>query len=253
MGGRLLKIWSVVVLTALIAFTALPGIAKPKDTLVIGISQFPRNFNPNIESMLAKSYVLAMTRRPLTVYDADWNLQCMLCVDLPSFENGTAKRETTVAGKAGIAVTYTLRTDATWGDGTPVTTKDVVFTWELGRNRKTGFGNLELYERITSIDVHDDKKFTLHVNKYTCEYAAMAGLNSCPPISRRQTPLRRKTIGSKAPTKRIRPTPASGTVPIESPRSRRDRISFWSAIRPGGAKSPRSNRLSSRPSKTPPP
>ena len=40
-------------ITAALLWTAAPAIAK--DTLVIGISQFPRNFNPNIESMLAKS------------------------------------------------------------------------------------------------------------------------------------------------------------------------------------------------------
>lgn len=104
----------------------------------------------------------------------------MLCVDLPNLAAGTAQRETTADGKPGIAITYTLRGDAKWGDGTPITTRDVVFTWELGRNRNTGFGNLELFERITSIDVHDDKRFTLHVNKYTCEYAAMGGLNLLP-------------------------------------------------------------------------
>lgn len=165
------------VLVIMVSFTERPF---AKDTLIIGISQFPRNFNPNIESMLAKSYVLAMTRRPLTVYDANWKLQCLLCVDLPDLATDTAKRETTADGKPGIAVTYTLRSDAKWGDGTPITTRDVVFTWELGRNRNSGFGNLELFERITSIDVHDDKKFTLHVNKYTCEYAAMGGLNLLP-------------------------------------------------------------------------
>jgi peptide/nickel transport system substrate-binding protein len=177
MFKRTARLWVFGVLAVMLAFAA-PSFAK--DTLVIGISQFPRNFNPNIESMLAKSYVLSMTRRPLTVYDSDWKLQCMLCVDLPDLETGTAKRETTADGKPGIAVTYTLRGDAKWGDGTPITTRDVVFTWELGRNRNTGFGNLELYERITSIDVHDDKRFTLHVNKYTCEYAAMGGLNLLP-------------------------------------------------------------------------
>lgn len=172
--------WVFGLLAALALALSSPAAAKPKDTLVIGISQFPRNFNPNIESMLAKSYVLAMTRRPLTVYGADWTLQCMLCVDLPDLAKGTAKQETTADGKPGIAVTYTLRNDANWGDGTPITTRDVVFTWELGRNRKTGFGNLELFERITSIDIHNAKRFTLHVNKYTCEYAAMGGLELLP-------------------------------------------------------------------------
>jgi len=155
--------------------------AQPaRNTLVIGISQFPRNFNPNIESMLAKSYILAMARRPLTAYDADWKLICMLCTELPTYENGRAKNEKTADGKDGIAITYTIRPDAVWGDGVPVTTTDVRFTWEVGRNAKSGFGNLELYERIVAIDAIDDKTFTLHVNKRTCEFAAMSGLQILP-------------------------------------------------------------------------
>ena len=158
---------------------ALPASAA-KDELVIGISQFPSNFNPNIDNMLAKAYVLGMARRPITVYDANWKLICMLCTELPRIEKGTAVPEKTADGKDGIAVTFTLRPDAEWGDGVPVTTKDVVFTWEVGRNPKTGVGNLEMYQRITSIDVKDDRTFTLHVNKRTCDYDAINDFDLLP-------------------------------------------------------------------------
>jgi len=155
-------------LTALTLTVSTP--ARAKDTLTIGISQFPSNFNPLINAMTAKSYIVDMARRPFTVYDANWKLICMLCTELPSLEKGTAKYETTADGKPGIAVTYTIHPDYVWGDGTPMTTKDVLFTWEVGRNPKSGAGNFELFSRITSIDVKDDKTFTLHVNKRTCDY-----------------------------------------------------------------------------------
>ena len=99
------KSWIIGLLAVLVIMVSFTERPFAKDTLIIGISQFPRNFNPNIESMLAKSYVLAMTRRPLTVYDANWKLQCLLCVDLPDLATDTAKRETTADGKPGIAVT----------------------------------------------------------------------------------------------------------------------------------------------------
>ena len=178
--GSLSPKWfcSIAVALAIVASTA--AMAEPKNTLVIGISQFPRNFNPNIESMLAKSYILAMARRPLTAYDADWTLICMLCTEVPTYENGRAKNELTADGKDGIAITYTIRPGATWGDGVPVTTADVRFTWEVGRNAKSGFGSLELFQRITAIDKIDDETFTLHINKRTCEFAAMSGLQVLP-------------------------------------------------------------------------
>lgn len=157
---------------------AAPSIAK--DTLVIGISQFPRNFNPNIESMLVKSYILAMARRPFIVYDADWKLKCMLCVELPDLKNGTAKIEQTKDGKKGVAITYTIQPNANWGDGVPVTTKDVLFTWKIGRDKRTGFSNIEPFERVTSIDVHDDKKFTVHASKFTCDYRTRYSIGVLP-------------------------------------------------------------------------
>jgi peptide/nickel transport system substrate-binding protein len=151
-----------------------------RDQLVIGITQFPASFHPNIDSMLAKTYILALTRRPLTTYDKNWRLICMLCVKLPTIENGLATPEKTPDGKQGIAVTYTIRADANWGDGTPVTTKDVVFTWQVGRHRKSGVSNMELYRSLYKIDVKNSKTFTLHFDKLTFEYNAINGLNLIP-------------------------------------------------------------------------
>ena len=151
-----------------------------KDELVIGITQYPSTFHPNIDSMLAKTYVLSFTRRPFTAYDKDWKLVCMLCVKLPTIENGLAVPEKTPKGKQGIAVTYTIRGDARWGDGTPVTTKDVVFTWKVGRHPKTGVSNLEFYRSLYKVDARDDKTFTLHFDKLTFDFSAINGFELIP-------------------------------------------------------------------------
>jgi peptide/nickel transport system substrate-binding protein len=151
-----------------------------KDELVIGMTQFPSTFHPNIDSMLAKTYVLSMTRRPFTMFDPKWQLICMLCAELPTIKNGLAVRETTPEGKPGVAVTYTIRPGTTWGDGTPVTTKDVVFTWQVGRHPLSGVGNLELYRSLYKIDVKDDRTFTLHFDKLTFQYNAINDFRVLP-------------------------------------------------------------------------
>ncbi|MBI3453091.1 MAG: peptide ABC transporter substrate-binding protein, partial [Rhodospirillales bacterium] len=130
---RLIAAGIVLLLAFGAAFASRPA-ATARDELTIGITQFPATFHPNIDSMLAKSYILAMTRRPLTVYDKDWKLVCLLCTELPTIENGLAKTIDLPEGKQGIAVTYTIQPGATWGDGVPVTTDDVLFTWEVGRH-----------------------------------------------------------------------------------------------------------------------
>lgn len=161
-------------------FLAAERPAAAKDDLTIGFTQYPATLHPSIESMLAKTYVLDMVRRPFTAYDKDWQLICMLCVTLPSIENGLAVPEDLPDGKKGIAVTYTIQPKATWGDGVPVTTKDVLFTYELGKHPQSGVTSGEMYRRILKIDVKDDKTFTMHMDRLTFEYAAINDFNVLP-------------------------------------------------------------------------
>ncbi|MEE9139907.1 MAG: peptide ABC transporter substrate-binding protein [Alphaproteobacteria bacterium] len=170
---------------ALALATPTPARAAERDELVIGVTQFPSTFHPSIDAMLAKSYVLYMTRRPFTVFDPKWELVCMLCTELPSLENGRARLEELPEGVGdgrtqGIAVTYTIRDGATWGDGVPVSTADVVFTWEVGRHPLSGVSNAELYRRILRVDVHDERSFTFHVDRVSFEYNAINDFNLLP-------------------------------------------------------------------------
>ncbi len=159
-------------LTAL--FLLLPGALAARD-LKIGVSQYPATFNPLNEASVVQSYVNGMTRRPVTVYDQEWTLVCKLCVELPSFENGLAVPETLADGGKGVAVTYELNAEATWGDGTPVSSDDVVFTWQVGKDPLSGVVSAEGYRRILAIDVLDPKRFTLHLDRITYDYNAFGG------------------------------------------------------------------------------
>jgi len=164
---------------AVLLLAALPAHAA-KDRLVIGITQYPSSFHPNIDSMLAKSYVLGLARRPITVYDRKWNLVCMLCTELPTMKNGLAKREKTPGGKDGVAVTYKLDPKAVWGDGTPITATDVRFTWDVGRHPKSGVSNTEFYRSLYKIDEVDTKTVTLHFDKLTFRYNDVSGFDLLP-------------------------------------------------------------------------
>ncbi|MFZ2005976.1 MAG: peptide ABC transporter substrate-binding protein [Stellaceae bacterium] len=143
------------------------------DQLTIGISQFPPALNPDLEAVAAKSYVLGFVLRPFTVFDADWKLVCLLCTELPSFENGRAVKTQLPDGKMGVDLTYTIRPDAMWADGVPVTTDDVEFTYEFGRNKQSAVANAEMYREILGVDVKDDRTFTLHWDRLSFNYAAI--------------------------------------------------------------------------------
>ncbi len=168
----MIRAFAIAVLLSFAA--ALP--AGAKERLVIGMTQFPSTLHPLIDSMLAKSYALAMGLRPFTAYDPEWRLICMLCTELPTIENGGAVRETTAEGKEGLAVTYTIRPDARWGDGVPVTTKDVAFAVEVGKHPQSGVASAELFRRILKLEIHDDRRFTLHLDRVTFDYNDIGGL-----------------------------------------------------------------------------
>ncbi|HEX2887074.1 peptide ABC transporter substrate-binding protein [Vineibacter terrae] len=159
---------------------ALVRPAAAKDELVIGMTQYPSSFNPNIGSMLAKSLVEGMTLRPVTAWDPDWKLVCLLCTELPTIENGGAVIEEYAPGKKGIAVTYTLRPDLKWGDGTPVSTRDVAFTLEVGKHPQSGVAAAEGYRRILKLDIKDDRTFTFHTDRVTFDYNALGDFRLLP-------------------------------------------------------------------------
>lgn len=164
-------------------WTANPARAarmRPPDELAIGITQFASTLNPLIDPMVAKVYVLGLARRPLTTYDAQWKLVCMLCVTLPSFDNGLAEKVDLGGGKTAVKLTYQLQPEARWGDGVPVTTEDVRFSYEVGRNPQTGVADTELYRRIVKLEVKDAKTFTVTLDRLTFDYAALNDFEILP-------------------------------------------------------------------------
>jgi peptide/nickel transport system substrate-binding protein len=144
--------------------------AQSHDALTIGISQFPSTLHPMFDSMAAKSYVLAMARRPLTTYDKDWNLVCLMCETLPTFENGGAKRVALPDGKEGVEVVFRLKDGFKWGDGTPVSPRDAILSWEIGRHPRSGVAGGEGYRRIVSVVAKDAHTIAFTSDRVTFTY-----------------------------------------------------------------------------------
>ena len=203
------RILAALALAALLA--AAPGGAGARDRLTIGMTQFPSTLNPVIDSMLVKSYVLAMARRQISIFDHDWKTVCRLCTELATFENGRAEAfdhlddDGKPTGERGVRVRFTLRDDAFWGDGVPVTAKDVVFAWKVGRHPDTGVADRRSFLDILDIEVHDDKNFTIVNRKLDYRYYAMNGFELLPahleePAFAVPREYRRRTLYETDPT-----------------------------------------------------
>ncbi|MGE5152108.1 MAG: peptide ABC transporter substrate-binding protein, partial [Rhodospirillaceae bacterium] len=61
------------------------------DELVIGMNTAPGTLNPLLNSMLSGAFINSVTERPITAFDPDWKLVCLLCTELPTVENGRAR------------------------------------------------------------------------------------------------------------------------------------------------------------------
>lgn len=159
-------------LAAMLAWAA-PAAAQSRTELTIGMTQYPATLHPLGESMLAKSYVNYMAMRPISGPDLEWTTQCFLCTELPTLQNGRAAVTTRADGTRGISVRFTLPAEAKWADGRPLTTEDVVFTWEVGRHPQSGVAAPDIFRRIERVEVHDAQNFTLHFNVVSYDYNSL--------------------------------------------------------------------------------
>ncbi len=166
-------------LLTLIAVLALQMPSARAERLTIGVSQYAATLNHLLEASVAQSYLLGMTLRPLTFYDADWTLVCGICVRLPTFDNGLAQRQPLENGGEGVAVTYEIKPDLVWDDGTPVTAKDLRLAWEIGRDRAVGAIVGESFRRILEATVVDDHTITFLIDHVPFDYNA-SGLMPLP-------------------------------------------------------------------------
>lgn len=140
--------------------------------LTIGVSQYPSTLNPLIESAVAKSYILGFSHRSLVRYNHEWVSECQTCETLPSIANGLAKLETTADGLPGMAVTWVLKEDQFWGDGTPVTTADYALAREVGQHPQSGAIGMEVWRSMIDLEIVDERTMVIHLDRRTFQYDA---------------------------------------------------------------------------------
>ncbi|EKU97268.1 ABC-type dipeptide transport system, periplasmic component [Leptolyngbya sp. PCC 7375] len=107
--------------------------------------QAPTILNPHLSNGFKDAEASRITLEPLASFDAVGNLRPFLAVEIPSVENGGVASD-------GTSVTWTLRSDVLWSDGTPFTAEDVVFTYGLLSNPNVGSTTAGVYATIDSVE-----------------------------------------------------------------------------------------------------
>ena len=131
--------------------------AQPHDQLVIGMGSFPASLHPLIGGQSSREYLLGAARRRVTNLDGDGRNICQLCTEIPTVANGRVKLVDLPEGGKGMEATFTLRPDLKWGDGTPLTTRDILFGAEVARSTSPAIN-------VTGVVARDERSYTVMLN-----------------------------------------------------------------------------------------
>ncbi|MEO0490379.1 MAG: ABC transporter substrate-binding protein, partial [Cyanobacteria bacterium J06659_2] len=129
-------------------------------TLKLLYWQAPTILNPHLTSGFKDSEASRITLEPLASFDSEGDIELFLAAEEPTLENGGLSED-------GKSVTWKLRQDITWSDGTPFTAEDVVFTYEFISNPEVGTttaGSYEVVEVVEALDEHTVKVTFQDVN-----------------------------------------------------------------------------------------
>ncbi len=113
------------------------------DTLVIGTGAEITTLDPRIATDVPSFERIAVIMEPLVVFSRDLDLEPRLATSWEFAEDGSS-------------LTFTLRDDVTFHDGSPFTSADVKHTFEWVLDPENGAQNRPLYEDIGSIDTPDE-------------------------------------------------------------------------------------------------
>ena len=133
---------------------------RNSDTLKLLYWQAPTILNPHLSTGLKDTEASRITLEPLASYDKNGELIPFLAAEIPTLDNGGIAAD-------GQSITWKLKQDVKWSDGTPFTANDVVFTYKFLSNPKVGAtssGDYEIIETVEAIDDHTVKIIFKGVN-----------------------------------------------------------------------------------------
>ena len=117
------------------------------------VSQANGLLSTGTKDLLASSIVL----EPLAEIAPDGTIVPTLTTEVPTVDNGGIAADNS-------SITWTLRDDVVWSDGTPFTSDDVVFTWEYCSDEATGC-QTRAFEFVDTVEAVDDSTVTINFSE----------------------------------------------------------------------------------------
>ncbi|MDE2859104.1 MAG: peptide ABC transporter substrate-binding protein [Chloroflexota bacterium] len=121
------------------------GVAQDMNEVTILYWQAASILNPYLSSGTKDNDASAIVLEPLANFGPDGALVPVLATEIPSPENGGISEDLT-------SITWNLRDDVVWSDGSPFTSEDVVFTYEYCTHPDGGCVQSDEFEGIVSVE-----------------------------------------------------------------------------------------------------
>ncbi len=151
-------------LTVLLAAALLASCSRPGGNgitggnLRIAIPIDITNINPILAQNAVESFVDGLIFDELVTVDNHGNEVPDLAAVVPTLQNGGISPN-------GLTITYHLRHDVRWQDGTPFTSRDVKFTWQAIMNPNNNVLTRRGYDQVASMDTPDPYTVVLHMKR----------------------------------------------------------------------------------------
>ena len=152
--------------------------------------QAPSIMNPYLTGGIKDIESASLVLEPLARYDETGTMIPWLVAEIPTVENGGVAEDFK-------SITWRLRDNLTWSDGTPVTASDVAFTWSYCTADGGGCAHVDKFSGIADIETPDDRTVVIRFDEAKpFPYDAFVGASS--PIL--QADQFADCLGDRAPT-----------------------------------------------------
>ena len=136
--------------------TLFGGVAISQDMSEVTVLYWQASsiLNPYLSGGTKDIDASTIVLEPLANYAPDGSLVPVLAAEIPTLENGGISEDLT-------SITWQLRDDVLWSDGSAFTAADVVFTWEYCTHEEAGCVQADEFLGVVSVEAAGDHQVTV--------------------------------------------------------------------------------------------
>ncbi len=135
--------------------TAASAAPKKGGTINVGLHQEPDILWGPATGLTVAQEVAGLINQSLIIIDDKLQYQPLLVEQVPTMQNGGISAD-------GLTITFKLRKDVKWHDGTAFTAKDVKFTYDMLVNPDVAVRGRVGWDQIDQVNVPDDYTISFH-------------------------------------------------------------------------------------------